>query len=181
MSDDDDSAGLDPAPRRGGGRRQGIPNYNKKIIIPIIKEILPNGPEAWCLVAVTRKEQSGKKNLWSKDDLKHNWISKLCNNMKKPTGSTGENGDRVCKCISIEKKIMRKTHSGFLGDSSAEGDYMPSPSGSDAKRRAKKMKRCATLEQLSDHGGKAGGGGSSSRCSDDSSSKEDSNSNDSAH
>jgi hypothetical protein len=35
--------------------------------------------------------------------------------MKKPTGRTGENGDRIFRCIAIEKKIMRKTHLGFLG------------------------------------------------------------------
>ena len=40
MSDDNDSASLDPARRGGGsGRRQGIPNYNNIILIPIIEEI----------------------------------------------------------------------------------------------------------------------------------------------
>jgi hypothetical protein len=42
--------------------------------------------------------------------------------MKKPTGRTGENGDRICQCIVIKKNIMRKTHSGFLGVSSDEDD-----------------------------------------------------------
>ncbi len=51
--------------------------------------------------------------------------------MTKPTGSIGENGDRVCRCIGIEKKNIAKTHSGFLGDlPEEEGNYMPSPSGS---------------------------------------------------
>ena len=61
MSDDNDSASLDPAPRCGsGGRRQGIPNYNNRILIPIIEEILPNVLEAWRLVAAAYKEQSGE-------------------------------------------------------------------------------------------------------------------------
>ncbi len=38
--------------------------------------------------------------------------------MKKPTGRTGENNDRIHRCILIEKKIMKKTHSGILGLSS---------------------------------------------------------------
>ena len=38
--------------------------------------------------------------------------------MKKPTGRTGENNDRIHQCILIEKKIMKKTHSGILGLSS---------------------------------------------------------------
>ena len=87
MSDDNDSASLDPAPRcGGGGRRQGIPNYNNRILLPIIEEILPNGSEAWRLVAAAYKEQSGEDNLRLEDDLKRNWVCKLCNNMKKPTG-----------------------------------------------------------------------------------------------
>ena len=162
-------------------RKKGAVNYKNDVLIGIVEEILPNGQIAWEAVGAAYQKQSNEKEERDWNDIKKHWMKNLCNNMKKPTGSTGENGDRVCKCISIEKKIMRKTHSGFLGDSSAEGDYMPSPSGSDAKRRAKKMKRCATLEQLSDHGGKAGGGGSSSSSSDDSSSEEDSNSNDSVH
>jgi hypothetical protein len=38
--------------------------------------------------------------------------------MKKPTGRTGENNDRIHQCILIKKKIMKKTHSGILGLSS---------------------------------------------------------------
>ena len=49
MSDGDND--LDPVPRRGGGHRQGIRNYNNRVLIPIIEEILPNGSEAWRLVA----------------------------------------------------------------------------------------------------------------------------------
>jgi hypothetical protein len=51
-------------------------------------------------------------------EVKKHWLKNLCNSMKKPTGWTGENGDRICQCIVIEKNIMRKTHSGFLGVSS---------------------------------------------------------------
>jgi hypothetical protein len=45
--------------------------------------------------------------------------------MKKPTGRTGENDDRVHRCMAIEKKIMKKTHSGILGLSS-DSDTIPS-------------------------------------------------------
>jgi hypothetical protein len=71
MLDDNDSACLDPVPRRGcGGCRQGIPNYNNKILIPIIEEILPNGSEAWCLVAIAYKEKSCEEHLQSENNLK---------------------------------------------------------------------------------------------------------------
>ncbi len=37
-------------------------------------------------------------------------------------GQTGENSDIICWCIAIEKRIMKKTHSGFLGLSSDKDD-----------------------------------------------------------
>ena len=112
-------------------RKKGAVNYKNDVLIGIVEEILPNGQIAWEAVGAAYQKQSNEKEERDWNDIKKHWMKNLCNSMKKPTGSTGENGDRVCKCISIEKKIMRKTHSGFLGDSSAEGDYMPSPSGSD--------------------------------------------------
>jgi hypothetical protein len=53
-------------------------------------------------------------------DVKKHWIKNLCNNMKKPTGKTGEDGNRIDWCMAIEKKIMKKTHSGLLGFTTEE-------------------------------------------------------------
>jgi hypothetical protein len=44
--------------------------------------------------------------------------------MKKPTGRTGENDDRIHWCMAIEKKIMDTTHSGMLGFSSEDDGHM---------------------------------------------------------
>jgi hypothetical protein len=58
-------------------------------------------------------------------------MKNLCNSMKKPTGWTGENGDRICWCIGIKKKSMKKTHSKFLGLSSdKDNNANRSPIGS---------------------------------------------------
>ena len=134
MSDNNDSACLDPVPRcDGGGRRQGIPNHHNKIQIPIIKEILPNGSEAWCLVAIAYKEKSREEHLRSEDDLKRNWVHKLCNNMKKPTGRSGvDPNDHTNRCLEIRRKILDKTALGILGASSDnEKRFAPSlPSSS---------------------------------------------------
>ena len=101
MSDDNDDS--DHALRCGGSRRAGIPNYNNNVLIPIVKEILPNGAEAWRLVAAAYKEKSGEANLQSEDDLKCNWVCKLCNNMKKPTGRSGGSAtDRIHRCLEIQ-------------------------------------------------------------------------------
>ena len=42
-------------------------------------------------------------------------MTNLCKGMKKPTVSTGENGDCVHKCIANEKLILEKTQSAILG------------------------------------------------------------------
>jgi hypothetical protein len=55
-------------------------------------------------------------------DIKKHWFKKCYNEMKKPTGGTGENHDRIARCIAIEKKIMDKTSSGILGLSSDDDD-----------------------------------------------------------
>jgi len=123
MADDTDP----PAPlqnQRRKGRKPGQPNYQNSKLIPIIERILPNGSDAWRLVAIAYKEESGEDSLRTEDDLRRNWVRKLCNNFKKPTGATGENGDRIQRCIEIERRIQGKTSSGILGASSGEEEFL---------------------------------------------------------
>ncbi len=130
MSDNDDSDGG-RAPRRGG-RRTGVPNYQNAILIRIVERLLPNGNEGWRLVALAYKEESGEENLRSEDDLKKNWVRKLCNNMKKPTGRMGADvKDRINRCIEIERRILDKSSSGILGGSDEDELNPSSPSSSD--------------------------------------------------
>jgi hypothetical protein len=51
-------------------------------------------------------------------DVRKHWIKNLCNNMQKPTGRMGENGNRIQRCVLIEKKFMKKTHLEMIGLSS---------------------------------------------------------------
>ena len=52
--------------------------------------------------------------------------------MKKPTGGTGEKGERIFKCIAIERLILDKTHLGIPGLSpDGDADSKDSGSGSD--------------------------------------------------
>ena len=89
MSNDDKS--LDPGPCTcHGGHLPGCSNYQNNILIPIMERILPDGEEGWCLVPLMYKEESKEEVLWAEDDLKKNWVKKLCNNFKKPTGRTGQ-------------------------------------------------------------------------------------------
>ena len=51
-------------------------------------------------------------------------MHKLCNNFKKPTGSTCDNGDRIHRCIEIKRRIQGKTSSGILEASSGEEIFL---------------------------------------------------------
>jgi hypothetical protein len=84
-------------------------------MIKIIKELLPNGEVAWEAVCNAYFNQSKEKVLRNTTDVRKHWIKNLCNNMQKPTGRTSENGNRIHRCMLIEKKNMKKTHLGIIG------------------------------------------------------------------
>jgi len=96
-------------------RQRGAVNYKNKILIDIVEKMLPNGSYGWNGVALAYHEASQEEALRDGSDVKNHWVKKLCNSMKKPTGKTGEPGDRIIRCIEIERRIMDRTHSGLLG------------------------------------------------------------------
>jgi hypothetical protein len=103
-------------------QNKGAVNHKNDVLINIVEEILPNGELGWEALAIAYQAKSNEETQQDTTDVKKHWMKNLCNSMKKPTGWTGENGDRICRCIAIKKKIMRKTHSGFLGVLSDEDD-----------------------------------------------------------
>lgn len=104
-------------PRRAGSR-----NYKNDLLIPIIEQILPNGEYSWEAVALAYQEQSREPTKRDNDDIKRHWLRNLCKGMVKPTGQPGAANERTLRCISIERKILEKSHSGLVGipDSDAE-------------------------------------------------------------
>jgi hypothetical protein len=101
-------------------RKKGSVNYKNEFLIDIMADILPNGEYGWQTIALAYQEQSKEEILRDSVDMKKYWIKVLCNRMKKPTGRTVEAGNRTHRCISIEKKILKKTHSGMMGFSSSD-------------------------------------------------------------
>jgi hypothetical protein len=102
-------------------RRKGSVNYMNKVLIQLISKILPNGEYGWQAVAMVYQERTKEEALRNCLDIKKHSLKILCNSMKKPSGKMGEDGDRIDRCMVIEKKIMRKTHSGLLGFTLDEG------------------------------------------------------------
>jgi hypothetical protein len=83
--------------------KEGTVNYNNKVLIKIISEILPNGEYGWKAVANVYQEESKEETIHDMTHLKRHWIKNLCNNMRKLTGCLGENDDRIHRCMAIEK------------------------------------------------------------------------------
>jgi hypothetical protein len=102
-------------------RMKGSLNFKNKVLIQLIGELLPNGEYGWQAVATACQDRTKEEALRNSTDIKMCQIENLCNNMKRPMGWMGEDGDQIHQCIAIEKKIMKKTHSGLLGFSSDEG------------------------------------------------------------
>ncbi|KAL3802053.1 hypothetical protein HJC23_010809 [Cyclotella cryptica] len=94
------------------------------------------------------KEKTGEANLRSEDDLKRNWVRKLCNNMKKPTGRSGGNAtDRIHRCLEIQRRILDKTSSGILGASSDDDNrFDPSSSSSSSVSSSSSMSSSSSSE-----------------------------------
>jgi hypothetical protein len=73
-------------------RRKGAVNYKNDVLIKIVGEILPNGEYGWQAVANAYQVTAKEETVHDTTDLKKHWMRNLCNNMKKPTGRTGEIG-----------------------------------------------------------------------------------------
>ena len=89
-------------------RKKGSVNYKNELLLDIVADVLPNGEYGWQTIALAYQEQSKEEILHDTADMKKHWIKVLCNGMKKPTGRTGEAGDRIHWCIAIEKNILKK-------------------------------------------------------------------------
>jgi hypothetical protein len=102
--------------------KKGSVNYKNKLLINIVADVLPNGDYGWQTIALAYQEQSKEEIQRDTADMKKHWIKVICNGMKKPTGWTGEAGDQIHRCMAIEKKILKKKHSGMMGFLSSEDD-----------------------------------------------------------
>jgi hypothetical protein len=106
-----------------GGRSGGVPNYKNDILIEVVELYLPQGLEAWRVVALAYQRESMETVLRRGEDLRDNWNRKLCNRMQKPTGKPGVNTDRIFRCIEIERRIQEEAATAILGAESAESAH----------------------------------------------------------
>jgi hypothetical protein len=96
------------------GHAAGAKNYKKKLLLDIVKDILPNGSYAWEQVAMAYKEKSGQSEVQDKGDVKCHWVEKMCNKFKKPTGKLGDTEDFILKCQRVQDLIHKKAEATLM-------------------------------------------------------------------
>jgi hypothetical protein len=111
------------APAARGGRPPGAINYQNNVLIAIVERLLPQGLEGWREVALEYQRQTGEAVLRRGEDVRENWVKKLCKNMKKPTGKPGDLLDRHFRCLAIERRIQDRANAAILGVRSAESSH----------------------------------------------------------
>jgi hypothetical protein len=95
-------------------------NYRNEVLINIVKQQLPQGLEALRNVACLYQNAFNENELRRGEDICDNWVRKLCNNFKKPTGKPGNLIDRIYCCLAIEHWIQYRASVAILGASSGE-------------------------------------------------------------
>ena len=106
-----------------GGRPPGVRNYQNNVLIDIVERLLPQGLEGWREVAFEYQRESNEPVLRRGEDVRDNWVKKLCKNMKKPTGKPGDLRDRHFRCLGIERRIQDRANAAILGIDSAESSH----------------------------------------------------------
>lgn len=106
-----------------GGRPPGVRNYQNNVLIDIVERLLPQGLEGWREVALEYQRESNEPVLRRGEDVRDNWVKKLCKNMKKPTGTPGDLRDRHFRCLRIERRIQDRANAAILGVDSAESSH----------------------------------------------------------
>ena len=106
-----------------GGRPPGARNYQYTVLIDIVERLLPQGLEGWREVALEYQRELDEPVLCRGEDVRDNWVKKLCKNMKKPTGTPGDLRDRHFRCLRIERRIQDRANAAILGVNSAESSH----------------------------------------------------------
>lgn len=101
------------------GRKQGKPNYSRDIALKAITAIEPVNINDWQAVANTYKDLSKESELRDPSDMKRYFYEKLCNKLKKPTGSSAPDPN-VSRAQSVYRRILDKSAAGTFGSDEDE-------------------------------------------------------------
>jgi hypothetical protein len=105
-----------------GGRKSGTNNYKKEFLLNVVEGVLPSSADAWKLCAQRYQTVAGEAVLRDHSDLKRYFVSKICNNLKKPTGESGPD-PMTSRGQRIYRAIMAKEQALSFGNESDGNEY----------------------------------------------------------
>jgi hypothetical protein len=84
------SIGKEELPKRRG-RMAGAKTYNKPTLLKLVSQYKPTNMVLWGTVAEQYRIACGELEARPAAVIKKFFVHKMCNNMRKPTGSSGNN------------------------------------------------------------------------------------------
>ncbi len=105
------------------GRKSGVPNYKKDVLLNIVASLLPVSTLDWENVVTRYRETTGEIFTREAGEVKRTFLqnNKMCNRGVKPTGNSGANSS-VLRAQKIYAKILAKQESINLNANSEDDE-----------------------------------------------------------
>ena len=118
------------------GRLAGAKTYNKQTLYKLVKQYKPSNMVLWGTIAEQYRVACGELEARPAAVIKKFFVAKMCNSMRKPTGSSGID-DMTAKCQSLQRSLYQIEEGDTFGDEMDEEDVsevgpQSSVSGSDS-------------------------------------------------
>jgi hypothetical protein len=107
------------APKKRGGRQSGAKTYNKTTLLKLIKRYKPTNSVLWGTVAEQYRVECGEIEARPSLTIKKFFIQKMCNNLRKPTGSSGVD-DITAQSQAIFREMLDEEEACDEGDNDNE-------------------------------------------------------------
>ena len=110
-------------PPKKRGRQAGAKTYNKQTVFKLISQLKPTNMVLWGTVAEQYRIACGELEARQASVFKKFFIQKMCNSMRKPTGSSGID-DFTAKCQALNRSLYALEEGDTFGDSDDEDEVM---------------------------------------------------------
>jgi hypothetical protein len=110
-------------PKKRGGRQSGAKTYNKHTLLKLIKKYKPTNTVLWSTVSEQYRVECGELEARPPLVIKRFFITKMCNNQKKPTGATGID-DMTAQSQSLYREMTDEQEAYDEGDESSDQEAL---------------------------------------------------------
>ena len=111
------------------GRMTGAKTYNKPTLYKLVAQFKPTNMVLWSTIAEQYRISCGELEARPAAVIKRFWVQKMCNSMRKPTGSSGVD-DITAKCQHLNRTFHQIEEGDTFGDSDSELEAYPEAANS---------------------------------------------------